>query len=72
MRAIREAKIDWWYSCHMALLCRYTGTLNFALWLAPMASMASMAPISAGQYHWVSEFAPPSLPRLASNGVGDL
>jgi choline transport protein len=26
--------------------------------IASMAEMASMAPTSGGQYHWVSEFAP--------------
>lgn len=32
--------------------------------------MASMAPISGGQYHWVSEFAPPSLQQFLSYIVG--
>lgn len=31
-----------------------------------MAEMASMAPTSAGQYHWVSEFAPPSAQKFLS------
>jgi amino acid transporter len=35
-----------------------------------LAEMASMAPISGGQYHWVSEFAPPSLQQFLSYIVG--
>ncbi|KAK0622073.1 amino acid/polyamine transporter I [Bombardia bombarda] len=35
-----------------------------------MAEMASMAPTSGGQYHWVSEFAPASLQKLLSYLVG--
>ncbi|KAF4165317.1 hypothetical protein CNMCM6936_007925 [Aspergillus lentulus] len=31
---------------------------GFALVFASIAEMASMAPTSGGQYHWVSEFAP--------------
>lgn len=34
------------------------------------AEMASMAPTSGGQYHWVSEFAPPSLQKPLSYVVG--
>ncbi|KAF7136743.1 hypothetical protein CNMCM5793_006212 [Aspergillus hiratsukae] len=33
-------------------------TAGFALVFASIAEMASMAPTSGGQYHWVSEFAP--------------
>lgn len=33
---------------------------------ASLAEMASMAPSSGGQYHWVSEFAPPSLQKILS------
>jgi amino acid permease len=36
-----------------------------------LAEMASIAPTSAGQYHWVSEFAPPKYQRIASYGVGE-
>ncbi|KAK4983107.1 hypothetical protein LTR50_007416 [Elasticomyces elasticus] len=35
-----------------------------------MAEMASMAPTSGGQYHWVSEFAPRSYQKLLSYIVG--
>lgn len=35
-----------------------------------LAEMASMAPISGGQYHWVSEFAPPGLQQPLSYIVG--
>ncbi|KAK4561148.1 hypothetical protein LTR86_005103 [Recurvomyces mirabilis] len=35
-----------------------------------LAEMASMAPTSGGQYHWVSEFAPPRAQRFLSYIVG--
>ncbi|KAM3519991.1 hypothetical protein NHJ13051_007137 [Beauveria bassiana] len=35
-----------------------------------MAEMASMAPTSGGQYHWVSEFAPPRHQKLLSYLIG--
>ena len=35
-----------------------------------MAEMASMAPTSGGQYHWASEFAPPSTQKIISYVVG--
>ncbi|KAF2470504.1 amino acid transporter [Lindgomyces ingoldianus] len=35
-----------------------------------LAEMASMAPISGGQYHWVSEFAPPKFQQFLSYMVG--
>ncbi|CAK3885212.1 amino-acid permease [Lecanosticta acicola] len=35
-----------------------------------MAELASMAPTSGGQYHWVSEFAPAHLQRPLSYAVG--
>ncbi|KAI5777063.1 amino acid/polyamine transporter I [Geopyxis carbonaria] len=35
-----------------------------------MAEMASMAPTSGGQYHWVSEFAPPKYQKFLSYIVG--
>ncbi|KAG8625586.1 hypothetical protein KVT40_005987 [Elsinoe batatas] len=38
---------------------------NFSL-----AEAASIAPTSGGQYHWVSEFAPPSMQRYLSYVVG--
>jgi amino acid transporter len=34
--------------------------------VASMAEMASMAPTCGGQYHWVSEFAPPRVQKLLS------
>ncbi|EME80806.1 uncharacterized protein MYCFIDRAFT_35772 [Pseudocercospora fijiensis CIRAD86] len=48
----------------------------FASWLfticlvCSLAEMASMAPTSGGQYHWVSEFAPQSHQRFLSYSVG--
>ncbi|THW48713.1 amino acid transporter [Aureobasidium pullulans] len=38
--------------------------------IASMAELASMAPTAGGQYHWVSEFAPPSLEKPLSYMVG--
>ncbi|KAK5109723.1 hypothetical protein LTR62_006563 [Meristemomyces frigidus] len=35
-----------------------------------LAEMSSMAPTSGGQYHWVSEFAPPNAQRFLSYIVG--
>lgn len=35
-----------------------------------LAEMASMAPTAGGQYHWVSEFAPPSIQRSMSYFTG--
>ncbi|KAF2724459.1 GABA-specific permease [Polychaeton citri CBS 116435] len=35
-----------------------------------MAEMASMAPTAGGQYHWISEFAPPSAQKFLSYSVG--
>jgi amino acid transporter len=35
-----------------------------------LAEMASMAPTSGGQYHWVSEFAPPEYQKLLSYFTG--
>ncbi|KAF2437209.1 hypothetical protein P171DRAFT_459286 [Karstenula rhodostoma CBS 690.94] len=35
-----------------------------------LAEMASTAPTSGGQYHWVSEFAPPSIQKFLSYIVG--
>ncbi|KAF2724450.1 amino acid transporter [Polychaeton citri CBS 116435] len=38
--------------------------------IASMGELASMAPNSGGQYHWVSEFAPPALQKPLSYIVG--
>ena len=35
-----------------------------------LAEMASMAPTSGGQYHWVSEFAPPKYQKMLSYMTG--
>lgn len=35
-----------------------------------MAEMASMAPTTGGQYHWVSEFAPKRQQKILSYMVG--
>lgn len=42
----------------------------FSTVIASMAEMASMAPTSGGQYHWVSEFAPPSAQKFLSYVTG--
>ncbi|WPG98162.1 Hypothetical protein R9X50_00094800 [Acrodontium crateriforme] len=68
------------------LLANYFGLLNggtagviwctIATWLfmlcmiASLAECASIAPTAGGQYHWVSEFAPPSLQKSLSYVVG--
>jgi choline transport protein len=46
-----------------------TTTCYFSVVLS-LAEMASMAPTSGGQYHWVSEFAPPRLQRYVSYAAG--
>ncbi|KAK0666599.1 putative amino-acid permease [Cercophora samala] len=53
------------------LIWMYLGTY-FGLFCAilSMAEMASMAPTTGGQYHWVSEFAPQSSQRFLSFIVG--
>lgn len=43
---------------------------GFGAAILTMAEMASMAPTSGGQYHWVSEFAPPSCQKILSYVVG--
>lgn len=35
-----------------------------------LAEMSSMAPTAGGQYHWVSEFAPPSMQKILSYTSG--
>ncbi|KAI9700999.1 MAG: hypothetical protein M1836_001667 [Candelina mexicana] len=49
----------------------YIGTtVGFLAVVASMADMASMAPTSGGQYHWVSEFAPQRYQKFLSYIVG--
>ncbi|KAF2275264.1 amino acid transporter [Westerdykella ornata] len=43
---------------------------GFLAAIISMAEMASMAPTTGGQYHWVSEFAPPSAQKFLSYIVG--
>ncbi|KAF2400463.1 amino acid transporter [Trichodelitschia bisporula] len=53
------------------LIWTYLATIiMMTLVIASMADMASMAPTSGGQYHWVSEFAPKSCQRYLSYVVG--
>ena len=46
--------------------------VGFMLVIASMAEMASMAPTSGGQYHWVSEFSPRSAQKFLSYMTGKL
>ncbi|GAB7357407.1 hypothetical protein MBLNU459_g8341t2 [Dothideomycetes sp. NU459] len=43
---------------------------GFTFVVLSLAEMASMAPTSGGQYHWVSEFAPPSQQKVMSFFTG--
>lgn len=53
------------------LIWTYLGTFAcFLAVIASMAEMASMAPTSGGQYHWVSEFAPASSQKFLSYITG--
>ncbi|KAM3420290.1 hypothetical protein BST61_g3575 [Cercospora zeina] len=54
-----------------AMIWVYVVTLfGFGGAILTMAEMSSMAPTSGGQYHWVSEFAPPASQKLLSYLVG--
>lgn len=44
--------------------------LAFFTVVLTMAEMASMAPTSGGQYHWISEFAPPGYQKYFSYAAG--
>ncbi|KAF5868527.1 putative amino acid transporter protein [Botrytis fragariae] len=46
------------------------GTFGMSLVYASIAEMASISPTSGGQYHWVSEFAPPKIQKFFSYLVG--
>ncbi|PVH94290.1 amino acid permease 2 [Periconia macrospinosa] len=43
---------------------------GFIFVVMSLAEMASMAPTAGGQYHWVSEFSPPSIQKPVSYFVG--
>ncbi|KAJ4363456.1 hypothetical protein N0V83_009749 [Neocucurbitaria cava] len=43
---------------------------GFSTVMLSLAEMASMAPTAGGQYHWVSEFAPPTIQKPASYFIG--
>lgn len=43
--------------------CFITTVTCYATIVASLAEMESMAPTAGGQYHWVSEFAPPQYQR---------
>ncbi len=44
--------------------------MGYLLVFASIAEMASMAPTSGGQYHWVAEFAPPRAQKFFSYIIG--
>lgn len=44
--------------------------VSFLFITLSLAEMASMAPTAGGQYHWASEFAPPSLQKVISYTSG--
>ena len=46
--------------------------IGFGIVMVSLAEMASMAPISGGQYHWVSEFAAPKYQKFLSYLTGKL
>ena len=50
--------------------CFITTVLCYSTIVASLAEMASMAPTSGGQYHWVSEFAPPEYQKVLSYASG--
>ena len=53
------------------LLWSYVWTFcGMSLVMFSLAEMASMAPTSGGQYHWVSEFAPPQYQKILSYMTG--
>ena len=45
--------------------------IGFGIVMISLAEMASMAPISGGQYHWVSEFSPPQCQKFLSYLTGE-
>ncbi|KAM3074423.1 hypothetical protein ACMFMG_002773 [Clarireedia jacksonii] len=45
-------------------------SIGMSLVYASIAEMASIAPTAGGQYHWVSEFAPPKIQKFLSYLVG--
>ncbi|KAK3676608.1 hypothetical protein LTR78_003382 [Recurvomyces mirabilis] len=44
--------------------------IGYVLLAASLADMAAMAPTAGGQYHWVSEFAPPKIQKTLSYAAG--
>ncbi|KAM5371488.1 hypothetical protein ACJA88_009475 [Fusarium oxysporum] len=50
--------------------CFVTTTIAYSAVVASLAEMASMAPTSGGQYHWVSEFSPPKYQKVLSYASG--
>lgn len=50
--------------------CFITTVICYATIVASLAEMESMAPTAGGQYHWVSEFAPPNWQRILSYASG--
>ncbi|KJX99138.1 amino acid permease like protein [Zymoseptoria brevis] len=74
--------LTWEFTLTTSIFSLANGGTAGAIWLTlvvtcgmffvmlSMAELASMAPTSGGQYHWVSEFAPPHLQKPLSYAVG--
>jgi choline transport protein len=74
--------LTWEFSIVTSVFSLANGGTAGAIWLViivtfgmftvmlSMAEMASMAPTSGGQYHWVSEFAPAEYQKQLSYAVG--
>ena len=74
--------LTWEFSIVTSVFSLANGGTAGAIWLVlvvtfgmfnvmlSLAEMASMAPTSGGQYHWVSEFAPAKYQKLLSYAVG--
>ena len=74
--------LTWEFSIVTSVFSLANGGTAGAIWLVlvvtfgmftvmlSMAEMASMAPTSGGQYHWVSEFAPAKYQKQLSYAVG--
>jgi len=74
--------LTWEFSLVLTVFSLANGGTAGAIWITlvvcfgsffvmlSMAEMASMAPTSGGQYHWVSEFAPAKYQKILSYAVG--
>ncbi|KAJ5278473.1 hypothetical protein N7524_004626 [Penicillium chrysogenum] len=58
----------WW--SRWCFLVLYVDLVGFGFIIVSLAEMASMAPTSGGQYHWVSEFSSPRYQKFLSYTTG--